>query len=152
MKFYAGLDISQSETAICVVDETGQIVREQKVETEPELLLSALRAHNVSFKRVGLEACPLSEWLFAELTAAGLPAICVEVRRLRATLAGLINKTDKNDARGTAQVMRTGWFKAVHVKSRTSQELRFLLQHANPRLIACRMPRTSCVALSRPSV
>lgn len=127
MKFYAGLDISQSETAICVVDETGQIVREQKVETEPELLLSALRAHNVSFERVGLEACPLSEWLFAELTAAGLPAICVEVRRLRATLAGLINKTDKNDARGIAQVMRTGWFKAVHVKSRTSQELRFLL-------------------------
>src|SRR5262249_46448132 len=113
--------------AICLLAETGQIVRERKVITEPEVLICALRDCTVRFERVGLEACRLSEWLFAELTAAGLPAICIEVRQLRATLSGLINKTDKNDARGIAHVMRTGWFKAVHVKSRTSQELRFLL-------------------------
>jgi transposase len=150
MKCYAGLDISQNETAICVLDETGLIVREQKVITEPEALICALRACNVSFERVGLEACPLSEWLFAELTAEGLPAICFEVRRLRATLSGLINKTDKNDARGIAQVMRTGWFKAVHVKSRRPRNFVSSWQHANPHLTVCRMRRTSCVALSRP--
>jgi transposase len=76
---------------------------------------------------VGLEACPLSQWLYDGLAAAGLPAICIEVRHLKAALSAMTNKTDRNDARGIAQVMRTGWFRAVHVKSTRSHELKMLL-------------------------
>ena len=127
MKLYVGLDISQFETAVCIVDHAGQVVLERKAATEPETILAVLSEHHQDVERIGIEACPLSEWLFQELSAAGWPVVCLEVRRLKATLAGAINKTDRNDARGIAHVVRIGWFRSVHVKSRRSQELRFLL-------------------------
>lgn len=127
MKLYVGLDISQLETAVCVVDSDGHVILETKVGTDPAAILSVLEEHRGDLERVGLEACPLSEWLFQELSAAGLPVVCLEVRRLKAALAGLINKTDRTDARGIANVVRVGWYRSVHVKSRRSQELRFLL-------------------------
>ena len=81
------------------------------------------------FKRIGLEAGPLSQWLFSALAEAGLPVICVETRHMRAVLQAQINKTDRNDARGMAQMMRVGLYRPVHVKTLRSQKLRMLLTH-----------------------
>jgi transposase len=110
-------------------DGTGGIVREVKVESEPEALLPVLTSGVYHFKRIGLEAGPLSQWLFSALAEAGLPAICVETRHMRAVLKAQINKTDRNDARGMAQMMRAGLYRPVHVKTLRSQKLRMLLTH-----------------------
>jgi transposase len=106
MDYFAGLDVSVKETSICIVDDAGKIVREVRVASEPEALLQVLTNTIYRFKRVGLEAGPLSQWLFSVLAEAGLPVICVETRHMRAVLKAQINKTDRNDARGIAQMMR----------------------------------------------
>src|SRR5580765_8896316 len=108
MDYFAGLDVSVKETSVCIVDDTGKIVREVKVASEPEALLAVLNNPAYHFKRIGLEAGPLSQWLFSALAEAGLPVICVETRHMRAVLKAQINKTDRNDARGIAQMMRAG--------------------------------------------
>ena len=108
MDHFAGLDVSVKDTSICIVDGTGRIVREVKVASEPEALLAVLGNPAYHFKRIGLEAGPLSQWLFSALAEAGLPVICVETRHMRAVLKAQINKTDRNDARGMAQMMRAG--------------------------------------------
>src|SRR6184192_2890522 len=129
MDYFAGLDVSVKETSICIVDDTGRIVREVKVASEPEALLQVLANNTYRFKRVGLEAGPLSQWLYSILAEAGLPVICVETRHMRAVLKAQINKTDRNDARGIAQMMRVGLYRPVHVKMLRSQKLRMLLTH-----------------------
>jgi transposase len=129
MDHSAGLDVSVKETSICIVDDTGRIVREVKVASEPEDLLRVLANPIYHFKRIGLEAGPLSQWLFSALAEAGLPVICVETRHMRAVLKAQINKTDRNDARGMAQMMRVGLYRPVHVKTLRSQKLRMLLTH-----------------------
>ena len=100
-----------------------------KVASEPEALLAVLKNPAYHFKRIGLEAGPLSQWLFSALAEAGLPVICVETRHMRAVLKAQINKTDRNDARGMAQMMRVGLYRPVHVKTLRSQKLRMLLTH-----------------------
>ena len=129
MEHSAGLDVSVKETSVCIVDETGKIVREVKVASEPDALLAVLTNPAYRFKRIGLEAGPLSQWLFSALAEAGLPVICVETRHMRAALKAQINKTDRNDARGIAQMMRAGLYRPVHVKTLRSQKLRMLLTH-----------------------
>src|ERR1700681_1209620 len=129
MDHFAGLDVSVKDTSVCIVDDTGKIVREVKVASEPDALLSVLTNPAYRFKRIGLEAGPLSQWLFSALAEAGLPAICVETRHMRAALKAQINKTDRNDARGIAQMMRAGLYRSVHVKTLRSQKLRMLLTH-----------------------
>ena len=129
MGHFAGLDVSVKETNVCIVDETGKIVREVKVASEPEALLEVLRNPAYRFKRIGLEAGPLSQWLYSALAEASLPVICVETRHMRAVLKAQINKTDRNDARGIAQMMRVGLYRPVHVKTLRSQKLRMLLTH-----------------------
>src|SRR5436309_4335247 len=129
MEHSAGLDVSVKETSVCVVDETGKIVREVKVASEPDALLAVLTNPAYRFKRIGLEAGPLSQWLFSALAEVGLPVICVETRHMRAALKAQINKTDRNDARGIAQMMRAGLYRPVHVKTLRSQKLRMLLTH-----------------------
>jgi len=129
MDHFAGLDVSVKQTSVCIVDDTGRIVREVKVVSEPEALLQVLGNPIYRFKRIGLEAGPLSQWLFSALAEAGLPAICVETRHMRAVLKAQINKTDRNDARGIAQMMRAGLYRPVHVKTLRSQKLRMLLTH-----------------------
>jgi len=129
MDHFAGLDVSVKDTSVCIVDDTGKIVRELKVASEPEALLAVLTSAAYLFKRIGLEAGPLSQWLFSALAEAGLPAICVETRHMRAVLQAQINKTDRNDARGMAQMMRAGLYRPVHVKTLRSQKLRMLLTH-----------------------
>jgi transposase len=109
-----------------------------KVASEPEALLAVLKNPGYHFKRIGLEAGPLSsQWLFSALAKAELPVVCVETRHMRAVLQAQINKTDRNDARGIAQMMRVGLYRPVHVKTLRSQKLRMLLTHrkllASPR-------------------
>jgi transposase len=129
MDHFGGLDVSVKETSVCIVDDTGRIVREVKVASEPGALLQALMNPAYHFKRIGLEAGPLSQWLYSALAEAGLPMICVETRHMRAVLKAQINKTDRNDARGMAQMMRAGLYRPVHVKTLRSQKLRMLLTH-----------------------
>jgi transposase len=129
MDHFAGLDVSVKETSVCIVDDTGKIVREVKVASEPEALLAVLKNPAYHFKRIGLEAGPLSQWLFSALAEAELPVVCVETRQMRAVLKAQINKTDRNDARGIAQMMRVGLYRPVHVKTLRSQKLRMLLTH-----------------------
>jgi transposase len=83
MDHFAGLDVSVNETSICIVDDTGRIVREAKVASEPDALLQVLKNGGYRFKRIGLEAGPLSQWLYSALAEAGLPVICVETRHMR---------------------------------------------------------------------
>ena len=128
MDYFAGLDVAVKETSVCIVDDTGKIVREVKVASEPAALLAVLKNPAYRFKRIGLEAGPLSQWLFSALAEAGLVAICVETRHMRAALKAQINKTDRNDA-GIAQMMRAGLYRPVHVKTVRSQKLRMLLTH-----------------------
>ncbi len=127
MKHFAGLDVSLDETAVCVVDEAGTMVREARVPSEPEALVAFFQGSGLALKRIGLEACSLSAWLHESLVAADLPAVCIETRRAKAAMGAMPNKTDRNDARGLAQIIRTGWYRAVHVKSPTCRSWRALL-------------------------
>jgi hypothetical protein len=103
MKHCAGLDLSVKETAICIVDETGKIVREAKVTMEPEAVVALLNDAGLGYARVGLEAGPMSQWMVTGLLEAGLPVVCVETRHMKAVLkAQQVNKSDRND-------MRAGW-------------------------------------------
>jgi len=127
MKYYAGLDVSVKETSVCIVDEAGKICREVKVASHPEDLARLLNDPALPPVRVGLEAGPLSQWLFSGMAEAGLPVVCIETRHTKAFLKAQVNKSDRNDARGIAQMMRVNLFRPVHVKTLTSQKHRALL-------------------------
>ena len=127
MEHYAGIDVSLELSSVCVVDATGRIVREAKVPSEPEALVGFLGQLGLPLTRVGLEAGPLSQWLHAGLTGAGLEAVLLETRQVKAALSAMIVKTDCKDARGIAQLLRMGWYRPVHRKSLPAQEVRALL-------------------------
>jgi transposase len=127
MKHYAGLDVSLEQTSVCILDETGKICREIKVASHPEDLLRILQDPAWHFERIGLEAGLLSQWLFNGLAEAGLPVVCIETRHTKAFLKAQVNKSDRSDARGIAQMMRVNLFRPVHVKTLTSQKRRVLL-------------------------
>src|ERR1700734_3543932 len=129
MDHFAGLDFSVKATSVCIVDDAGKVVREVKVTNEPEALLAALKNPASQSPRIGLVAGPLSQWLFSALAEAELPVVCVETRHMQAVLKAQINKTDRNDARGIAQMMRVGLYRPVHVKTLRSQKLRMMLTH-----------------------
>jgi transposase len=112
---------------VCIVDETGKICREVKVASYPEDLVRVLQDPAWKLERIGLEAGPLSQWLFSGLAESGLPVVCIETRHTRAFLQAQVNKTDRNDARGIAQMMRVNLFRPVHVKTLMSQKRRALL-------------------------
>jgi transposase len=127
MEHYAAIDVSLEWSSVCVVDAAGQIVREAKVQSEREALVAFFADSGLRLTRIGLEAGPLSQWLHAGLVEAGLPAILIETRHVKAALKAMTVKTDRNDARGMAQLMRMGWFRPVHVKAPMVQEIRALL-------------------------
>src|SRR6267378_7636219 len=129
MQHYVGLDVSVKETSVCIVDKAGKVIREVKVATKPAAILAVLTEEALAIERIGLEAGPLSQWLYGALAEAGLPVICVETRHMKAALSAQINKSDRNDARGMAQMMRVGLYRPVHVKTLRSQKLRMLLIH-----------------------
>lgn len=127
MDHYAGIDVSLECSSVCVVDASGKIVREDKVASEPEALTGWLGGLGVALARIGLEAGPLSQWLYAELKDAGLAVELLETRHVRDAFKAKPVKSDRNDARHIAQLMRLGWFRAVHCKSVGAQETRALL-------------------------
>src|SRR3954466_15615965 len=127
MEHYAGIDVSLEMGSVCVVDATGRILREAKVASEPEALIGWLRGLGLELARVGLEAGPLSQWLYAAMRDAGLPVELLETRHVRDAFKAMPVKTDRNDARGIAQLLRLGWFRPVHCKSVSAQETRVLL-------------------------
>lgn len=127
MDLFVGLDVSVRTTSVCVMDGAGQVLKEAKVESEPSAIAALLGNFDGHYRRVGLEAGPLSQWLYSGLAASGYPVICVETRHMKAALSAQINKTDRNDARGIAQMLRVGLYRPVHVKTERSQEIRMLL-------------------------
>ena len=114
MKHYAGIDVSLNSSNVCVVDASGKIVREGKVASEPVALINWFKS-------------PLSQWLYGALQESGLPVELLETRHVKAALSAMPVKTDRNDARGLAQLMRLGWFRPVQCKSMAAQEVRALL-------------------------
>jgi transposase len=127
MEHYAGIDVSLESVSICVVDASGRIIREAKVVSEPEVLITWFSRLEVAMTRIGLEAGPLSQWLYAGMREAGLAVELLETRHVRDAFKAMPVKSDRNDARGIAQLMRLGWFRPVHCKSLPAQELRAVL-------------------------
>jgi transposase len=129
MNYYCGLDVSLNSTAVCVVNQDGTIIREGEVPSEPAAIDQWLKKLGLPMERVGLEAGGLSPWLCHALLADRWPVICIETRHAKAAMKAQQVKTDRNDARGLAHIMRTGWYREVHIKSHDSQELRMLLNN-----------------------
>jgi transposase len=127
MEHHAGIDVSLELSSVCIVNASGQIVKEAKVASEPEVLVAFFKRLSFPVARIGLEAGPLSHWLHAGLTQAGFETVLLETRHVKAALSAMSVKTDRNDARGIAQLMRMGWFRPVHAKSIGSREVRALL-------------------------
>jgi transposase len=127
MEHYVGLDVSLKLTAICIVDQTGKIVREGMVPFDPEAIAGFVQSHAPHVARVGLETGATATWLWNELNALGLPVICIDARHATAALKMQINKNDRNDAAGIARIMQCGWYKQVHVKDRGSHAIKALL-------------------------
>lgn len=127
MEYYAGLDVSLRSCAICVVDGKGTVRHERELPCEIGEIAGYLNALPVSIQRAGFESGTLSQHLFYGLKAEGFDVVCMEARQVSAALSAMRNKTDRNDARGIAQILRTGWFSPVHMKSREAHGVRALL-------------------------
>src|SRR6195256_1561102 len=124
---YAGIDVSLECSSVCVVNASGKIVREAIVGSEPEALIGWFGTLGLGLTRIGLEAGPLSQWLYAAMKQAGLAVELLETRHVRDAFKAMPVKSDRNDARGIAQLMRLGWFRPVHCKSIGAQEVRAML-------------------------
>lgn len=135
MNQYVGLDVSQDQTWMCVVDESGRMLWQGKCTTAPEVIAATLRTRAPQAERIGLESGPLSIWLCHALTALGLPVVCLDARHAKAALSLQLNKSDANDARGLAQIVRTGWYRAVAARSLDGQRMRALIT-ARAQLVA----------------
>src|SRR6266576_634869 len=127
MDYYAGIDVSLEYSSVCVVDASGKVVREAKVVSEPEALIGWFGSLGLELARIGLEAGPLSQWLYAAMKQAGLAVELLETRHVSDAFKAMPVKSDRNDARKIAQLMRLGWFRPVHCKSTTAQEIRAML-------------------------
>lgn len=127
MEHYAGIDVSLKQSSVCVVDTSGKIIREDKVASDPEALIAWFGSLGFGLARIGLEAGPLSQWLYATMRQTGLAVELLETRHVRDAFKAMPVKSDRNDARGIAQLMRLGWFRPVHCKSIGAQEVRAML-------------------------
>ncbi|MGH7024169.1 MAG: IS110 family transposase [Caulobacteraceae bacterium] len=128
MPYFVGLDASKRTTKICVLDGEGNVAKEGVVDSDPKAIVAFLRVEGRRYARVGMESWSLAPWLYVGLARAGLPIICIETRHSSAVLkAARANKTDRNDARGIAEIMRAGVYKTVHIKTIESQRIRAVL-------------------------
>ena len=127
MMHFIGLDVSQKTTAVCIVDAVGGRVWRGQCRSTPEQIEAIVRQHAAAGARIGIETGPMTTWLVHELRGRDLDVICLDARHARAALKMQLNKTDQNDAEGLAQIMRTGWFRSVHVKSFETHRARALL-------------------------
>ena len=116
MEYYAGLDVSLRSCAVCIVDGKGTVLFERELPCEVGDIAECLLEFPHPIERVGFEAGSMSQHLFFGLTAEGFDVVCMEARQVSAALSAMRNKTDKTDARGIAQILRTGWFSPVHMK------------------------------------
>jgi transposase len=124
MTHFVGLDVSQKLTAICIVDDTGRRLWRGQCAPDPEQIERVVRRHGGNEARIGIETGPMTPWLVHELRGRGLDVTCLDARHAQAALKTQINKTDQNNAEGLAQIMRTGWFRSVYVKSFGSHRTR----------------------------
>ena len=120
MKHYVGLDVSMKKTSVCIVNEKGKIVYESEVKTDPHALADEIRKTTLKIDLVGFESGSLSHYLAQGFKERALPAVCMDARKMSAILSIRVNKTDKNDARGIADALRTGMFSRVHDKPQES--------------------------------
>jgi transposase len=127
MEQFVGLDVSQKTTHLCVVAGDGAIVWQGQCASTPEAITATIKARAAQVVRIGLESGPLSTWHWHALNALGLPVVCLDARHAQAALSLQVNKTDRNDAHGLAQLVRMGWYRAVAVKSLESHSARALL-------------------------
>jgi len=137
MRQYVGLDVSQRETAVCVVNENGQAIFEGKAKSHPGDLSKLLRKHAPLAERIGFETGAMASWLWHELRRVELPVVCIDARHAHAALSVRMNKSDQNDARGLAELVRVGWYREVKIKSEESQRVRAILV-ARFRLVSMR--------------
>ena len=127
MEQHVGLDVSLQQTAVCVVDQSGKIIREAMIPSDPEAIATFVEANTTNVARIGLESGPTSTWLWTELNCMGLPVVCIDARHAKAALKMQINKSDRNDAAGIARIMQTGWCREVRVKALDSHAIKALL-------------------------
>ena len=127
MEYYCGIDVSLEQSSVCVVDAEGSIMCEATVASDPDALIAWFSDLDLELSRIGLEAGPLSQWLYRGLAKAGFAVELLETRHVRDAFKAMPIKTDKKDARGIAQLMRLGWFRPVHCKSLPAQEVRAVL-------------------------
>lgn len=127
MEYYAGLDVSLRTCALCIVDTKGAVLLERELPCEVNEIAECLAVFPYPIERVGFEAGTMSQHLYFGLKTEGFDVVCMEARQVNAALSAMRNKTDKNDARGIAQILRTGWFSPVHMKSREAHGVRTLL-------------------------
>jgi len=137
MNYHTALDVSLRSVSICIIDDTGTILFEDKVISEIEIIVACLKRFSPEITSVGFEAGALTQYLTYGLQAAGYEVICLEARQVSAALSAMRNKTDKNDARGIAQILRTGWYSRVHVKSMESHLVRAMLTARKTTLKKC---------------
>jgi len=127
MEYYCGIDVSLEQSSVCVINASGVIVREATVASDPDALIAWFSGLDLPLSRIGLEAGPLSQWLYAGLAEIGFAVELLETHHVRDAFKAMPIKTDRKDARGIAQLMRLGWFRSVHCKSLPAQEVRAML-------------------------
>lgn len=137
MTYCAGLDVSLRSTHICVIDDDGELLAEGKADSEVADIIAFFDELDVEITEVGLEAGTLTQYLTYGLQFAGYEVVCMEARQVKAALSAMRNKTDKNDARGIAQLLRSGWYSRVHIKSIESHQVRALLSSRKAVLTKC---------------
>ncbi len=137
MKQYVGLDVSQKETSVCVVDEVGQVLFEGKAKSDPGALAALLRKRAPQAERIGFETGAMASWLWHELRRVDLPVVCIDARHAHAALSVRMNKSDQNDRSRSGELVRVGFYREVKVKSEESQKLRAILV-ARCRLVSMR--------------
>ena len=137
MIYYAGLDVSLRTVNICVIDDQGELIAETKLASDVQDIVAYFDGLELDLTRVGLEAGTLTQYLSYGLQAASFEVICMESRQVKGALSAMRNKTDKHDARGIAQILRSGWYSRVHVKSMESHHIRLLLSSRRAVLSKC---------------
>src|SRR5579863_4550256 len=142
MDQFVGLDVSQEMTHLCVIGGDGKTVWQGKCLSTPEDIAGTIKSKAPNVVRIGLESGPLSTWHWHALKAMGLPVICLDARHAQATMSGQVNKTDKNDAYGLAQIVKAGWYREVGVKSLDSHTVRSMLG-ARAQLVGMRVEVTN---------
>lgn len=127
MTMFAGMDVGGKRTAVCILDDAGKVVWRGMADTHPEMIDAVLRRFKGELTKVGLESGPFTPHLFRSLAAMGYPMICMDARRAADAIKSRRIKSDKGDAWALAEMLRTGWFTSVHVKSADTHRLKALL-------------------------